>query len=103
MASNGSDRPRVLRAFCAENRLRLLTRLQAGNPCACKLIEEVGMKPPALSYPMKILVESGIVESSVVGKWTHYHIREAGREYALILLQRIAEPRKNKKFVPMRK
>lgn len=64
----------IFKAFCDENRLRILSLLCSGEKCACKLLEHLDIGQPALSYHMKILVESGIVESRQKGKWTHYKI-----------------------------
>lgn len=86
MNTTYTDSARIFKAFCDENRLRILALLQDGDLCACVLIEKLGIKQPALSYHMKVLVESGIVESTPVGKWTHYHISEAGCAYAQALL-----------------
>ena len=82
---------RIFKAFCDENRLRILEALQSGDQCACVLIEKLGIKQSALSYHMKILVESGVVESRAVGKWTHYRISEAGCERAKAQLRQITE------------
>ena len=86
MNATHTENARIFKAFCDENRLRVLELLQDGDMCACVLIERLGIKQPALSYHMKILVESGIVESTPVGKWTHYHISETGCAYAKTLL-----------------
>jgi ArsR family transcriptional regulator, arsenate/arsenite/antimonite-responsive transcriptional repressor len=86
MSSVYTERARVFKAFCEENRLRILELLQESDLCACALIERLGIKQPALSYHMKVLVESGIVDSTPVGKWTHYHISEKGCVYAQTLL-----------------
>jgi ArsR family transcriptional regulator len=51
---------------------------------------EIGQS--ALSYHMKILCESGIVESRQEGKWTHYNISEQGSDYAMFLLKSITTP-----------
>jgi ArsR family transcriptional regulator, arsenate/arsenite/antimonite-responsive transcriptional repressor len=89
MNSVYTQNARIFKAFCDENRLRILELLQESDLCACVLIERLGIKQPALSYHMKILVESGIVESTPVGKWTHYHISEAGCAYAQTLLNNL--------------
>jgi ArsR family transcriptional regulator len=73
----------IFKAFCDENRLRILSLLCSGEKCACKLLEHLDIGQPALSYHMKILVESGIVESRQEGKWTHYNIcGDAGSQTA---------------------
>ena len=74
---------KVYKAFCDENRLRILERLRDGEKCACMLIEDLGIGQSALSYHMKILVESGIVSTRQEGKWTHYSISAAGSASAI--------------------
>ena len=82
-------RARVFKALCDERRQRILELLHGGEKCACMLIEEVGMPQSSLSYHMKILCDSGIVESREEGKWTHYRISRQGSEYAIALLREI--------------
>lgn len=83
---------KVFKAFCDDKRLRILELLCAGEKCACVLIEYLGIGQSALSYHMKILVESGIVESRQEGKWTHYRISEKGSNYAMDLLKELTTP-----------
>ena len=89
--SYGND-AKVFKAFCDENRLRVLERLRGGEKCACALIEDLGIGQSALSYHMKILVESGIVVARQEGKWTHYSLCEAGSLRAMELLKKITNP-----------
>lgn len=77
---------KVFKAFCDSKRLAILQLLQGGEKCACDLIEELEIAQSALSYHMKILCDSGIVESRSVGKWTHYIISKKGSETAIELL-----------------
>ncbi len=60
---------RIFKALADENRVRILRRLQAGEKCACDLLEDLHMK---------ILCESGIVTGRKEGKWMHYSVSEAG-------------------------
>ena len=83
---------KVYKAFCDENRLRILERLRGGEKCACMLIEDLGIGQSALSYHMKILVESGIVSTRQEGKWTHYSISAAGSASAIERLGEITTP-----------
>jgi len=92
MDSSYEQNAKVFKAFCDENRLRILERLRGGEKCACKLTEDLGIGQSALSYHMKILVESGVVAARQEGKWTHYSLREAGSAYALSLLRAITSP-----------
>lgn len=83
---------RVFKALCDEKRLAILELLRSGEKCACVLLEDLNMGQSGLSYHMKILCESGIVESRQDGKWTHYRISEQGSREALQLLKAITTP-----------
>lgn len=83
---------KVFKAFCDEKRLAVLELLRSGEKCACVLIEQMEIGQSSLSYHMKILCESGIVESRQEGKWTHYKISEQGSDQALLLLKAITTP-----------
>lgn len=72
----------IFKAFCDENRIRILQLLQSGEKCACMLLEEMNITQPTLSHHMKILCDSGIVTGRKVGKWTHYSISPEGVKYA---------------------
>ncbi|MGN1137609.1 MAG: ArsR/SmtB family transcription factor [Oscillospiraceae bacterium] len=72
----------IFKAFCDENRIRILQLLQGGEKCACMLLEEMNITQPTLSHHMKILCDSGIVTGRKEGKWMHYSISEAGIECA---------------------
>lgn len=72
----------IFKAFCDENRIRILKMLTSGEKCACRLLEELNVTQPTLSHHMKILCESGIVVGRKDGKWMHYSISTAGVEVA---------------------
>ena len=57
----------VFKALCDERRLRILELLKNGEECACVLGEQLDMAQSSLSYHMKILCESGIVDSRQMG------------------------------------
>ena len=82
----------VFKAFCDEKRLAILELLRSGEKCACVLIDQMEIGQSSLSYHMKILCESGIVESRQEGKWTHYKISEQGSHEAILLLKAITTP-----------
>ena len=87
METNYQDQVRMLKAFCDENRLRVLEMLRGGEKCACKLLENLDCGQSGLSYHMKILLESGVVTSRQAGKWTYYSISESGSASAVALVQ----------------
>lgn len=72
----------IFKAFCDENRIRILQLLQDGEKCACMLLEEMNITQPTLSHHMKILCDSGIVIGRKEGKWMHYSISAEGIETA---------------------
>ena len=72
----------IFKAFCDENRIRIIKMLRNGEKCACKLLEELNVTQPTLSHHMKILCDSGIVAGRKEGKWMHYSISKEGAELA---------------------
>lgn len=72
----------IFKAFCDENRIRIIKSLCSGEKCACKLLEEINVTQPTLSHHMKILCDAQIVVGRKDGKWTHYSISEAGVKLA---------------------
>lgn len=92
MENRHEKNAKVFKAFCDEKRLAIIELLQGGEKCACVLIEELGVGQSGLSYHMKILCESGVVEARQEGKWTHYKISEQGSAAALSLLKAITIP-----------
>lgn len=77
---------KIFKAFCDEKRLAILEQLRSGEKCACVLIEQMDIGQSSLSYHMKILCESGVVESRQDGKWTHYRLSVPGSKSAAELL-----------------
>ncbi|MBN1778185.1 MAG: winged helix-turn-helix transcriptional regulator [Clostridiales bacterium] len=75
------------KAFCDENRLKIIGILQDGEKCACELLELLSMGQSTLSYHMKILCESGIVVNRQEGKWAHYRISAGGSAEAVDYLK----------------
>lgn len=86
------EHAKIFKAFCDEKRLQILDLLCDGEKCACILLEQLDLGQSGLSYHMKILVESGILESRQDGKWTHYKISEKGSAYARALLKELTTP-----------
>ena len=79
---NEKDIATIFKAFCDENRIRILQLLLDGEKCACRLLEEMNITQPTLSHHMKILCDSGIVVGRKDGKWIHYSLSEEGIESA---------------------
>ena len=82
---------KMFKALCDPNRLMIIESLKSGDKCACKILEELDIVQSTLSHHMKILTESGLVESNRVGKWMHYSLSKQGFETAVSLLIEISK------------
>ena len=82
MKMNEKQTATVFKAFCDENRIKILQLLIDGEKCACKLLEAMNITQPTLSHHMKTLLDSGIVNGRKEGKWMHYSISKEGLEKA---------------------
>ena len=84
------QRAALFKALADPRRQEILSLLQNGELCACKLIEATGMVQSTLSYHMKILCGAGIVRGREEGKWTHYAIDPVGCTQAIGILEQLA-------------
>ena len=66
--------PTIFKAFCDENRVKILKLLLTGEKCACVLLDDMHITQPTLSHHMKILCDSGIVIGRKEGKWVYYSL-----------------------------
>ncbi len=80
---------KIFQALCDEKRVSIIKYLQTGEKCACNISDYLEFSQSKLSYHMKILCESGLVESCSVGKWTHYCISENGFKSAEAILKQL--------------
>lgn len=94
------DDAKIFKALCDPKRLAILAQLREGEKCACVLQEPMDLTQSGLSYHMRILCESGIVESRQEGKWTHYRLSEEGGRVTVERLLAILTPdaRKGKRL-----
>jgi ArsR family transcriptional regulator len=65
-----------MKALSDETRLKIFDMLVGGELCACEILEEFSITQPTLSYHMKILCESGLVDSRRDGVWMRYSINK---------------------------
>lgn len=88
----------IFKALGDENRLKLLEELKDGEKNAGELLEKLSVTQPTLSHHMKILCDSGIVDSRKDGKWTYYRISEEGLGELLDIIGSFAKGRKKYTF-----
>jgi ArsR family transcriptional regulator len=66
----------ALKAMSDETRLRIIDMLSCGEMCACEILEEFSISQSTLSYHMKILSESGLVNAVRDGAWMRYTLNK---------------------------
>ncbi|WP_297809979.1 helix-turn-helix transcriptional regulator [uncultured Finegoldia sp.] len=87
----------TFKALSDEKRIDILQLLQNGEQCACVLLEKLNLTQSGLSYHMKILTNSQIIQSRQVGKWTYYKISEKQCSNLMTLLIDITKLNDNNK------
>lgn len=63
-----------MKALSDETRVKILEMISYKELCACNILEEFNITQPTLSYHMKTLCESGLVNSRKDGVWTKYSL-----------------------------
>lgn len=81
-----TDTAKIFKALCDPQRVAIVEHLRDSNKCACELTEHFNMAQSKLSYHMKVLCESGLVECWYEGKWTHYRLSSQGCKNAQDIL-----------------
>ncbi len=76
MKKNYEQAALLFRALSDTNRLAIIDMIKTEEKCACKILEELQITQPTLSHHMKILCDSGLVNSRREGKWMHYSINK---------------------------
>jgi ArsR family transcriptional regulator len=72
------DAAQVFKALADVTRLKILSMLYFDELCACKILEAFAITQPTLSYHMKILTESGLVNARKDGAWMRYSLNKEG-------------------------
>lgn len=67
-----------MKALADETRVQIFDMLSDGELCACVILREFDITQPTLSYHMKILSESGLVNGRRDGVWMKYTINKGG-------------------------
>jgi len=77
----------MFKALSDPNRLLIIDYLIDSERCACKILEQLQITQSTLSYHMKILCESKIVNARKEGKWMHYSLNKIKFEELTELLK----------------
>lgn len=79
-----------MKALSDETRVKIFDMLSQGELCACKILEEFNITQPTLSYHMKTLCDSGLVDSKKDGVWMKYSINRDSLEKLRELFESIS-------------
>lgn len=79
----------MFKALSDEMRVNIMLKLMEGEQCACNLMKELKLTQPALSYHMKIMCASGLVESRRIGRWMHYALSLQGTHQGQQIMQKM--------------
>lgn len=70
----------IFKALSDETRLKIIDMISCGEMCACHILEEFSISQSTLSYHMKILSDSGIVNARRDGAWMKYTLNKESAE-----------------------
>ena len=82
---------RIYKVMGDPKRLQILNMLSEGEKCACQLHEGFDCTQPTISYHMRVLTESGLVESRRCGATTCYSVKPDMGEAVCTLLRLLPE------------
>lgn len=92
---NYKEKAELFKVLSDPNRLQIVDMLSCGEMCACKILEKFNITQPTLSHHMKILIESGLVESRKEVNWVHYKLKEDKIKELVKFLQFISKDKEN--------
>lgn len=76
MELNYKDKAFIFKALSDETRLKIIDMLSCGELCACVILENFQITQPTLSYHMKFLTKSGVVEGRKESSWVYYSLNQ---------------------------
>lgn len=85
----------TLKAVSDETRLKIIDMLSCGGLCACQILESFNITQPTLSYHMKILVESGLVNGVREGAWMRYTLNKKKTDEIISFLSDITSDKED--------
>lgn len=89
----------ILKAMADSTRLSIIKMLNNGKLCACKIQEHFNFTQPTLSYHMKILINSGLVNGVREGAWMRYTLNQPKIDEFVKFIDNIAKINTNITFI----
>jgi ArsR family transcriptional regulator, arsenate/arsenite/antimonite-responsive transcriptional repressor len=65
---------RVMKALSDPNRVKVVKMLQQKEMCVCEIQMALGIAQPTVSKHLKVLEDSGLVQSKKAGLWVNYSL-----------------------------
>jgi len=99
-----TDYAQLFKALSDETRIKIIEILNDEDLCACEILENLDITQPTLSYHMKILCESEIVNGSRDGAWMRYTLNKESLALLTVFLCKFNySPEKKKKVKQTKK
>lgn len=89
----------LFQALADGYRVQVIELLRDQELCACDIAKHLGISQSKLSFHLKTLRESGVIEGRQEGKWIYYRLN---LQQFIILEQYIAEFRRFSPILPAR-
>lgn len=81
----------LLRVLSEPLRWQILGLLKDEELCVCHLVEELGVPQPLVSHHLRVLRESGLVDTSRHRYWTYYRLRPGALAATAVAVGDLAE------------
>ncbi|MBC7958562.1 MAG: winged helix-turn-helix transcriptional regulator [Vallitaleaceae bacterium] len=85
----------IFKAVSDETRLKIIDMLSCGAMCACDILVEFSISQSTLSYHMKTLMESGLVNGVREGTWMRYTLNTEKMNEVLSFIKEITAEKEN--------
>ena len=95
MEKSYSEYVPVVKAMADETRLKIIDMLSCGEMCACDILKEFSISQSTLSYHMKMLTESNLVNGVRDGSWMRYTLNKEKTNEVMAFFTRITSEKED--------
>ena len=85
----------AFKSLSDETRLKIIDMLSCGELCACEILEAFSISQSTLSYHMKTLVDSGLVNGVRDGAWMRYTLNKEKTNTVIAFLTKITSEKED--------
>lgn len=89
------EKAEIFKVLSDSNRLQIIDMLSCGEMCVCKILEKFNITQPTLSHHLKVLADSGIIESRKEENWMYYKLNDKKIQEITEFLQFISNDKKD--------